>query len=151
LTAPAARRTLRALSRREADIFAALCDAAVAPEAPMPPVTETSAVRFFDEWVSRAPAGNRLGLRAALHAVEVAPLAIRAGGPRRRLRALPRAARERALEAMSRSRGGQAAGALRAMAQLAYYGDDAVMRGLGYDPDAVTARGAALRAQEHRW
>jgi hypothetical protein len=107
-------------------------------------------VRFFDEWVSRAPAGNRLGLRVALHAVEVAPLAIRAGGPRRWLRALPRAARERALEAMSRSRGGQVAGALRAMARLAYYGDDAVMRGLGYDADAVTARGAAMRAQEHR-
>lgn len=149
MTSPAVRPPLRALTPREADIFAALCDAAVAPEAPMPAVIETGAVRFFDEWVSRSPAVNRLGLRAALHALELAPLAIR--GARRRLRALPRGSRERVLEALSRGRAGHAAGALRAMAQLAYYGDDGVMRGMGYDADAVTARGAALRAREGRW
>jgi hypothetical protein len=37
------------------------------------------------------------------------------------------------------------------MAQLAYYGDDAVMRSLGYDSTAVVARGTELRRAERRW
>jgi hypothetical protein len=37
------------------------------------------------------------------------------------------------------------------LAKLAYYGDDGVMRTLGYDPDAVVERGRRLRREEARW
>jgi hypothetical protein len=40
---------------------------------------------------------------------------------------------------------------LTALAKLSYYGDDGVSRSLGYDPDAVVARGRALREAEVRW
>jgi hypothetical protein len=140
---------LRALTRREADIFACVCDAAVDPAPPMPEVRDTRAVRFFDEWLARAPGPNRAGLRAALHALELAPL--RRAGYRRRLRALPRERRAEILEQAALGRLGQAALALFSMAQLAYYGDDGVLRSLGYDADAVVARGRALRRAEGRW
>ena len=140
---------LRALTRREADIFACLCDAAVDPRPPMPEVRDTRAVRFFDDWLARAPGPNRAGLRAALHAMELAPL--RRSRWRRRLRALPRERRAEVLEHAAKGRFGQAAVALYSMAQLAYYGDEAVMRSYGYDPDAVLERARRLRREERRW
>jgi hypothetical protein len=140
---------LRALTRREAEIFACLCDAAVDPSPPMPEVRDTRAVRFFDEWLARSPGPNRAGLRAALHAIELAPL--RRGRYRRRLRALPREHRAEVLAHASRGRFGQGAIALYSMAQLSYYGDDAVMRSLGYDAEAVVRRGRELRRTEGRW
>jgi hypothetical protein len=140
---------LRALTRREADIFACLCDAAVDPRPPMPEVHDTSAVWFFDGWLARAPGPNRAGLRAALHALELAPL--RRRRYRRRLRALPRERRAEILDHAARGRLGQAAIAICSMAQLSYYCDDTVMRALGYDADAVVERGRALRAAEGRW
>ena len=39
---------------------------------------------------------------------------------------------------------------MKGIAFLAYYGDDRVMRGLGYDADAVIERGRAVRAKEGR-
>jgi hypothetical protein len=39
---------------------------------------------------------------------------------------------------------------LERIAAHCYYGDDRVMRALGYDADAVVARGARLRAAEGR-
>jgi len=140
---------LRALTRREADIFACVCDAAVDPCSPLPAVRDTHAVRFFDDWLAKGPAVNRAGLRAALHAIELAPLCRRKF--RRRLRALPRERRAEVLTEARHGRLGQAALALSSMAQLSYYGDDAVMRALGYDADAVVERGRRLRREEGRW
>jgi hypothetical protein len=41
--------------------------------------------------------------------------------------------------------------AVASIAQLAYYGHDAVMRSLGYDAGAVVDRCHELRAQGARW
>lgn len=142
--------TLRAISAREASIFACLTDTFVAPEPVLPAVRETSAVAFFDRWLQRSPRLNRAGLRVLLHAAELAPLAT---GARARLRRLDAAGRARALAALETARPAparQAVKVLRAVAFLAYYGDDEVMRRLGYDAGAVVARARALRASEGR-
>ena len=55
---------LATLSRREASIFACVCDTVVAPEPLLPPVRETDAVQFLDRWLAAAPRLNRIGLRA---------------------------------------------------------------------------------------
>ena len=59
---------LRALSGREASIFACVTDTVVAPADGLPPVRDTDAVRFFDErlldWVATAlgqPVAQRIG------------------------------------------------------------------------------------------
>ena len=60
------------MSTREASIFACLVDTLLAPESPLPPVAETSAVESFGVWMSRFPAGGRIGvddLRAGLNLV----------------------------------------------------------------------------------
>lgn len=58
------------------------------------------------------------------------------------LRAAPRANRL-ALRALLRAPVGRAATLLERLAAHCYYGDDAVMRALGYDADAVLARARA--------
>ena len=73
----------------------------------------------------------------------------RPGG--RRFRQLDPAARAAYLEHLERGRAGRAFAALEAVAKLAYYGDDGVMRVLGYDAEAVVARGRDLRLREGRW
>jgi hypothetical protein len=135
-----------ALTAREADIFRCVADTVVAPGRP---VADTDAAAFLADWLAHAPAHNRLGIRALLYALELAPLA--AGG-RARLRRLD-SERRRAVLARLRATalGGGAVEAIASIAQLAYYGDAAVMRSLGYDADAVTARCRELRAQEGRW
>lgn len=140
---------LRAISPREASIFACLTDTVVAPAGDLPPVRDTDAVAFLDDWLTRSPALNRAGLRALLHGIELAPLALGFGA---RLRRLPaeRRAQFAARVSGTRSLHG-AAKLLFGAAHLAYYGDDAVMRLLGYDADANVARGRALRAAEGRW
>ena len=60
-------------------------------------------------------------------------------------------ARQARLERALGGRGGQAVGALVALVKLCYYGDDSVMASLGFDPDAVVARGRAVRRAEARW
>jgi hypothetical protein len=55
---------VKALTPREASIFACFTDAVVAPEPVLPPVRETDAVAFFDDWMSRSLRVNRLGMRA---------------------------------------------------------------------------------------
>lgn len=141
---------LTQLSPREASIFACLADTVVAPEPALPPVRETDAAFFFDRWLARSPALNRAGLRALLWAAELAPLAVGAGA---RLRRLPEAERARLL-ALAERRGPapvrQLAKVVKGIAFLAYYGDDALLRRAGYDPDAVVARGRELRAREGR-
>jgi len=140
---------LRALTPREASIFACVTDTIVAPVPALPGVSRTDAVAAFDRWVSMAPRLNRLGLRALLYAAEVAPRLL--GSPAR-LRALSEPQRAAALDRAHRA--GTVAGALtkllEGLAFLSYYGDDGVMGRLGYDADANVARGRALRAREQR-
>ena len=133
---------------READVFACLTDAVVAPGAGHPPLAQTDAVAFLHRYLAASPRRNRAGLRALLLALETGPLALGFGA---RLRRLPPPARLAYLERLQRSPAAPLAGALEALAKLAYYGDDGVMRSMGYDPDAVVERGRRLRREEARW
>jgi hypothetical protein len=128
---------------RELSIFACLTDVFVAPVAPLPPVRETDAALAFARSLEAAPALNVLALRAALLALELAPLALGFGA---RLRSLQRADRELALARLDRSPLAPLLKAIRSLAHLHYYGDLGVTRMLGYDPEAVVARAAAVRA-----
>jgi hypothetical protein len=141
---------LRALTPREASIFACVTDAVVAPEPALPPVRDTDAVAFFDSWMARAPALNRVGMRVLLYVLELSPLATGAGA---RLRRLDRDARAGWLRAIERSPNGQVrllAKLVKGAAQLSYYGDDRVLARCGYDPEANLARGRELRLREGR-
>jgi hypothetical protein len=142
--------TLTAITPREASIFACVCDTVVAPEPLLPPVRETDAVEFFDTWLDRSPRLNRIGLRALLYAAELCPRLL---GLPSRLRALDGPGRVRALEAAEAIRAPrlqQLVKLVKGMAFLAYYGDERVMLGLGYDADANVARARQLRAAEAR-
>jgi hypothetical protein len=103
------------MTRREASIFAAVVDAVVDPEPPLPPVADTDAVAAFERWLAAAPPLNRAALRALLYAVEIAP---RIHGEGARLRTLPRASRLQVLH-----RWGRLADALRSAAAGCYWGD----------------------------
>jgi hypothetical protein len=140
--------TLQTLSPREASIFACVCDTFVAPRPALPPVHETDAVEFLDRWLAMAPRLNRAGMRALLYAAELSPRAV---GRRRRLRTLPEAERAAVLARLQRSRRArELVRLLQGIACLAYYGDDRIMRGLGYDADANIARARELRTREGR-
>jgi hypothetical protein len=102
------------MTPREASIFAAVVDAVVDPEPPLPPVSETDAVAAFERWLAAAPPLNRAALRALLYVAEVAPR-MYAGA---RLRALPREDRLRVLRRL-----GPPADALRSAAAGCYWGD----------------------------
>jgi hypothetical protein len=141
---------LRALTPREASIFACVCDAVVAPEPVLPPVRETDAVAFFDDWMARSPALNRIGMRALLYGLELSPYALRLGA---RLRRLDRGARTRWLEAIEHAPSAQVKLVLKLVkgaAQLSYYGDERVLLRCGYDADANVRRGRELRLAEGR-
>lgn len=141
---------LAALTPREASIFACLVDAIAAPAPPLPPVAQTDAAFFFDRWMAASPAVNAAGMRALLHLVELMPLALGYG---KRLRRLPLDERVRYLQALERSSSRhlrQLVKLLKGAAFLAYYGDDDVMRRIGYDADANVMRGRMLRASEGR-
>jgi hypothetical protein len=139
-----------AISGREASIFACFTDTVVAPEPALPPVRETDAVAFFDRWMSRVPRINRIGLRVALWAIELGALAT---GHRRRLRRLAvpgRAHYLRQLERASRVEVRHGLKLVKGVAFLSYYGDEAVMRRVGYDAEANVRRGRELRRLEGR-
>ena len=141
---------LRALTPREASIFACVCDAMVAPEPELPPVRETDAALFFDDWMARSPALNRNAMRALLYVLELSPLAL---GSRQRLRRLDRAARTSWLKSIERAPHPQlrmVVKLVKGAAQLAYYGDDRVLALCGYDAEANLARGRELRIKEGR-
>ncbi len=140
---------LRALTPREASIFACVCDTVLAPQPLLPAVAETDAVRAFDRMLASAPRLNRIGLRALLHAAELAPRAV-AGA---RLRALSGDQRARLLARVEAARSPQLRQLLtlvKSVASLNYYGDATVARRLGHDADAVVERARALRARERR-
>ena len=141
---------MRALTTREASMFACVVDTVVAPEPVLPPVRETDAVLFFDDWMARSPALNRIGMRVLLYVLELSPLAMGAG---MRLRRLGPAARGRWLRAIEHSPSGQVrliSKLVKTAAQLSYYGDDRVLRLCGYDAEANLQRGRELRAREGR-
>lgn len=133
--------SLEVLTAREAAIVAALADTIAAPEPPLPPVGATDAVAAFDRWLRRAPSLNRLALRGVLYPAGAA------------LRGRPRAERVAALHGLDRSRVPgvrQLTEALRATVAGCYFGDVGVMRVLGYDAEAVVARGRRARREAGR-
>jgi hypothetical protein len=141
--------TLCVLSPREASIFACVCDTVVAPEPLLPPVRETDAVESFDRLLAASPRLNRALLRVLLYAAELAPTAVRM----KRLRRLATDERGRALARLEAARSPHAVELLKLMkglACLSYYGDDAVMRRLGFDPGERIRRGRELRTREGR-
>jgi hypothetical protein len=138
------------LSPREASIFACLADAVVAPEPVLPPVRETDAVAFFDRWMARSPRLNRVGLRALLYTLELAPLFLGFGARMRRLDPRRRAEYLRAIERNRVPQLRQLAKVMQGFGQLSYYGDDRVMLRIGYDAEANVARGRDLRARDGR-
>jgi hypothetical protein len=139
---------LTVLAPREASIFAALVDTLVAPAPPLPPVHDTDAAYALDANLAAAPVLNRLAVRGALLALELAPLLLGRG---HRLRRLTADGRTTVLATLERGPLTGAVKGLRALAHLSYYGDPDVMRQLGYDADAVVARAAVLREREVRW
>jgi hypothetical protein len=142
--------TLSVISAREASIFGCLIDTTVEPVAPLPAVRDTDAVAFFDRWLARSPMPQRVGLRVLLYAAEVGPVL---SGFRHRLRRLTPPERLRYLRRLERAPlppVRQIVKLIVGMATLAYYGDDQVMRLLGYDAAANVARGRALRDREGR-
>lgn len=137
------------LRRSEAGVFRCFADVVVAPAGDLPAVADTDALQALDAHLRAAPAVNRAGIRAMLLAVELGPRLLGCGG---RLRALAREDRVSAVTQMSRHPVlGPVVKALQGLATLCYYGDDRVMRRLGYDADAIVARSAALREREGRW
>jgi hypothetical protein len=141
---------LTVLTPREASIFACLVDTVAAPEPLLPPVAQTDAAFFFDRWMAASPRANATAMRGLLHLIELMPLALGYGA---RLRRLPVAERVRYLHAIERNtnpRLRQLTKLVKGAAFLSYYGDDAIMRRLGYDADAKIAIGRELRAREGR-
>lgn len=138
------------LAPREASIFACLVDTVAAPEPLLPPVAQTDCAFAFDRWMASAPALNSRGMRGLLLALELAPLAL---GHKQRFRRLPSERRARVVETLERNPARQVrelTKLLKGAAFLSYYGDDVVMRQVGYDAGANVERGRALRAEQGR-
>jgi len=107
-----------------------LLTAAVPSGDGLPPVERTDAVAAFDDWLRAAPPPNRAVLRVLLRVVARGDVA-------------------RLIESGKGVRGGGAQFLARIAAHC-YYGDEGVMRALGYDAREVAARGLALRRAEGR-
>jgi hypothetical protein len=137
------------MTRAERRIFTALVEHAAAPAWPLPPIAETDAIEAFGRYLVASPAVNRLGLRASLALLELAPIAL--GPVRRRLTRLSPEERNAVLDRLASGRAQGASMALRGLAHISYYGDSGVLATLGYDPTAVVQRGKAVRAAEGRW
>jgi hypothetical protein len=141
---------MKTISPREASIFACVTDTVVAPGGILPPVSQTDAALFFDDWLGRAPKINAIGLRVFVTSLELAPLLMGFG---HRLRRLDEPERARFLQAGEKSPLApvrQIVKLVKGLAFLCYYGDDGMMKRLGYDADANVARGRELRQREGR-
>jgi hypothetical protein len=141
---------LKTITPREASIFACLTDTAVAPEPVLPPVRETDAAFFFDEWMTLSPRLIARGIRALLYVFELAPLALGYGHRLRRLGEEDRAAFLRRVEKAPVVQLRQIAKLIKSSSFLAYYGDDRIMLRCGYDAEANLQRGRELRRREGR-
>ena len=138
------------MSKRVAKTFTTFAETVVAPRPHLPPVEHTDAAEFFETWLALAPKANAAGLKAAVIALELGPLAL---GHRRRLTKLGDEQRARYIQQLEKHKAPpvrQAAKALKGIAFLCYYGDDQLMKTLGYDADANLGRARALRAAEGR-
>src|SRR3954471_4030409 len=138
------------LAPREASIFACLVDTVAAPEPLLPAVAQTDCAFAFDRWMAAGPALNARGMRGLLLAIEVMPAALGYG---RRFRRLPVDERARFLKAIEHSPNRQLrqlTKLLKAAAFLSSYGDDGVMRQVGYDPTSNVERGGTLRLRDGR-
>jgi hypothetical protein len=138
------------LAPREASIFACLVDTVAAPEPLLPAVARTDCAFAFDRWMAAGPALNARGMRGLLLALEVMPLAMGYGNRFRRLSRAERTRFIRAIEHSSNRHVKQLVKALKGAAFLAYYGDDTVMRQVGYDAQANLERARAVRLSEGR-
>ena len=138
------------LAPREASIFACLVDTVAAPEPLLPAVARTDCAFAFDRWMAAGPALNARGMRGLLLALEVMPMAMGYGKRFRRLSRPDRTRFIRAIEHSSNRHVKQLVKALKGAAFLAYYGDDAVMRQVGYDAEANLERARAVRLSEGR-
>jgi hypothetical protein len=136
------------LRRAEARVLGCLLEIVVAPAGGLPPPRQTDAAAAFERILAGLPALHRAGLRGLLWALELGPLLLR---PHRRLTRLTGAQRAAYVGRFERGPAGRPAEGLVALVKLAYYGDAGVMASLGYDPQAVVARGRALRTAEGRW
>ena len=141
---------MKTISPREASIFACVTDTVVAPQGILPPVHQTDAAFFFDDWLSRSPTINAIGLRVFVATLEVAPLAMGYGHRLRRLDEQQRANFLQKIEHSPLAPVRQIVKLVKGLAFLCYYGDDGMMLRLGYDADANVARAKALRAKEGR-
>ena len=138
------------LAPREASIFACLVDTVAAPEPLLPAVARTDCAFAFDRWMAAGPAINARGVRALLLSLEVMPLAMGYGKRFRRLPAEERARFVRGLERSSNKHVKQLVKVLKGAAFLAYYGDDTVMRQVGYDAQANLERARGVRLRQGR-
>ena len=138
------------LAPREASIFACLVDTVAAPEPLLPPVAQTDCAFAFDRWMAASPGLNSRGMRALLLALEVMPLAMGYGKRFRRLSANDRTRFVKVIERSRNQHLRQLTKMLKGAAFLSYYGDDAVMRQVGYDAGANVERGRTLRMREGR-
>lgn len=137
--------SLKALSRREAVIFESLTDTYCAPGGSFPPVSQTDAVAFIDRLTANSPRRNRIGFHLLLAFADLFPLV---RGYRSRLCKLDRARRGEFLRGLDKSRWSVLAlpgKLLKTLAIMSYYGADGALRAVGYDPDAIVARGRELR------
>jgi hypothetical protein len=141
---------LAVLTPREASIFACLVDTVAAPEPLLPPVAQTDAAFFFDRWMAASPRVNAAGMRVLLHLIELMPRFMGYGARLRRLPVPERVRYLRAIERNSNPQLRQITKLVKGAAFLSYYGDDAIMRRLGYDAGANLERGRELRAREGR-
>lgn len=118
------------MTRAERRAVERLVEAAVRPDGELPAVERTDAVDAFAAWLSAAPRRNRVAMRALLRTV----------------------ARGDVSGHLESGRGVRGGGVqfLARIAAHCYYGDEAVMRALGYDARAVSGRGLALRRAESR-
>jgi hypothetical protein len=141
---------LKALSQREAAIFASLTDAYCAPGGEFPPVADTDAVAFIDDLASRSRRINRVGFRALLAFADLAPVV---RGYRHRFRRLDADRRARFLQGLDKSRWqllNVSAKLLKTLTMMSYYGDERALGAAGYDFAAKIARGREVRSREAR-
>jgi hypothetical protein len=141
---------LKALTAREAAIFASLTETYCAPAGAFPPVSETDAVAFIDDLAARSRRLNRVGFRLLLAFADLAPV-VRGHG--RRFRKLDAESRARFLQSLDRSRWqlvAVAAKLLKTLTMMSYYGDERALAAAGYDFEAKIARGREVRSREAR-
>jgi hypothetical protein len=127
---------------RARDVFAALIDAVVLPGPPLPPLRPGGAPTYLDRVLAASPRLNAAGLVAGLLFLDAAGLPAGA-----RFRRFDAARRRAVLARLERAATRPLVQALRALAAMAYYGEDEAARALGYDADAVLDRARAARTR----